>query len=276
MSSQKEKRDSLQALIVDVRKDIFKWEQERSSQVIHRSDGLERFLKKVQSTMSNRNGFGAAKDRNKWKEEWIEKFAKQSIKSFELIPYFQLKSLRSFTLCAVLENLSGTECPLVRATWFVKITCLKNQLEEKSNLRYSRRSTDSDFAGRRKPPLIGNQPAGMSVAQRSTLETKENTHRLRNEWTVHLLEYLKSKIWDIAEYKVEKKAGYPSQYRAVYANKIKTGKKRQLTPSTKQPSPKPEINEKKLKQFTYACRLARWQFDEGLLNKVSFDSLAPE
>ena len=114
----------------------------------------------------------------------------------------------------------------------------------------------------------GKNSSALAVSTRSTLETKEKIHRLRSEWTLHFLDYLKSKIWDIAEYKVEKKSGYPSQYRPVYANKVKTNKKRPLTPSTKQPSPKPIINEKKLHQFNYACRLARWQFDEGLFNKV--------
>lgn len=302
----------IQGLLVAVRKGIAKWEHERSSQVIHRSDGLERFLKKVQSNSGQRSGSVSQKDRNKWKEDWVEAFAKGSCSNasspaLEAIPYFQLKPPRSFSLCAVLESLSSCECPLVRASWFIKVTCLKNQLEEHSNQRYNRRSpgefflcvsglqytkhsrkyhglvlmqvftdlsTDTSFladttlSGRSTGGPGRGKASALTQGTKSTIESKEKIHRMRAMWTLHFLDYLKSKIWDIAEYKVDKKAGYPSQYRPVYANMVKSTKKRPLTPSTKQPSPKPVINEKKLHQFNYACRLARWQFDEGLFIKV--------
>lgn len=105
------------------------------------------------------------------------------------------------------------------------------------------------------------------MSQRGSLETKDKLYRIRNDWTLHLLDYLKSKAWDIPEYKLEKKTGYPAKVRP-FTKIAKTTKKRPLTPSTKQPTPKPTINIDKLKQFKYACRLALWQFDEGLLNKV--------
>jgi len=262
----------LSSFIERVKSDLKQWEFRRSARVVHRRDGLTRFLNRMvmQKTKeeelhkSKHNQYststtsGATKKAD-WKDEWLREFSmgeKVDINTEE-IPFFRLHT--TDTVFPVLEGLSKYRCPLSQATWFIKVTWLKNKLPHE---QLTSASYINNYDGQNRYGTMGLKVAEM----------------MRLEWTKRIVLFLKMKIRSIPQYTT------PGRARA---NKLIVSKKRQLNHlsrglrqnnAPKSPSnngsgkskSQPEINKGNLMQYKYICSLARWQFDCSLLSRDYF------